>query len=95
MEIRDNITALSSKIVQEFEYLSTSVVSDAIDILELTSGGCLPYSIRPLYNYPKPLVGFITTVYAPDGARWHQFTYSSSHGNTCTRSSPTNLDRQS
>ena len=32
MEIRDNITALSSKIVQEFEHLSTSVVSDAIDI---------------------------------------------------------------
>ena len=67
MEIRDNITALSSKIVQEFEHLSTSIVSDAIDILELTSGGCLPYSIRPLYNYPKPLVGLVTTVYAPDG----------------------------
>lgn len=67
MEIRDNITALPSKIVQEFEQLSTSVVSDAIDILELTSGGCLPYLIRPLYSYSKPLVGLVTTVYAPDG----------------------------
>ena len=67
MEIRDNITALPSKIVQEFEQLSTSVVSDAIDILELTSGGCLPYTIRPLYSYSKPLVGLVTTVYAPDG----------------------------
>lgn len=67
MEIQDNITALSSKIVQEFEQLSTSVVSDAIDILKLTSGGCLPYAIRPLYSYSKPLVGLVTTVYAPDG----------------------------
>lgn len=67
MKIRDNITTLSSEIVQEFEQLSTSVVSDAIDILALTSGGCLPYSIRPLYSYSKPLVGLVTTVYAPDG----------------------------
>lgn len=67
MEIQNNITALSSEIVQEFEQLSTSVVSDAIDILELTSGGCLPHLIRPLYSYSKPLVGLVTTVYAPDG----------------------------
>ena len=67
MEIRDNITALSSKIVQAFEQLSTTVVSDAIDLLELPSGGCLPYAIRPLYSYSKPLVGLVTTVYAPDG----------------------------
>ena len=67
MEIRDNITALPSKIAQEFEQLSTSVVSDAIDILELTNGGCLPSTIRPLYSYQKPLVGLVTTVYAPNG----------------------------
>ena len=67
MEIQDNITTLSAEIIQEFEELSSSVVSDAIDILELTSGGCLPYTIHPLHSYAKPLVGLITTVYAPDG----------------------------
>ncbi len=67
MEIQDNITTLSAEIIQGFEELSSSVVSDAIDILELTSGGCLPYTIHPLHSYAKPLVGLITTVYAPDG----------------------------
>ena len=67
MEIQDNITTLSAEIIQGFEELSSSVVSDAIDILALTSGGCLPYTIHPLHSYAKPLVGLITTVYAPDG----------------------------
>lgn len=67
MEIQENITTLSSEIIQEFERLSSSVVSDAVDILKITVGGCLPHTIRPLHSYSKPLVGLITTVYAPDG----------------------------
>lgn len=67
MEIQDNIATLSAEIIQEFEELSSSIVSDAIDMLAITSGGCLPYTIRPLHSYAKPLVGLVTTVYAPDG----------------------------
>ena len=67
MEIQDSLTTLSAEIIKGFEELSSSVVSDAIDILALTSGGCLPYTIHPLHSYAKPLVGLITTVYAPDG----------------------------
>ena len=71
MEIQDSITTLSAEIIKGFEELSSSVVSDAIDILALTSGGCLPYTIHPLHSYAKPLVGLITTVYAPDGTSLH------------------------
>ena len=39
MEIQDSITTLSAEIIKGFEELSSSVVSDAIDILALTSGG--------------------------------------------------------
>lgn len=67
MEILNNITTVSSEILQEFEKLSSSVVSDAMDILNLEHGGCLPYTIHPLHNYTKTLVGSITTVYAPEG----------------------------
>lgn len=67
MEIFNTITTVSSEILQEFEKLSSTVVSDAIDILNLEDGGCLPYTIHPLHNYTKTLVGPITTVYAPEG----------------------------
>lgn len=67
MEIFNTITTVSSETIQEFEKLSSSVVSDAMDILNLEHGGCLPYTIRPLHNYAKILVGPITTVYAPEG----------------------------
>ena len=48
MEIFNTITTVSSEILQEFEKLSSSVVSDAMDILNLEDGGCLPHTIRPL-----------------------------------------------
>ena len=67
MEIFNTITTVSSETIQDFEKLSSSVVSDAIDILNLEHGGCLPHTIHPLHNYTKTLVGPITTVYAPEG----------------------------
>ena len=67
MEIFNTITTVSSETIQDFEKSSSSVVSDAIDILNLEHGGCLPHTIHPLHNYTKTLVGPITTVYAPEG----------------------------
>lgn len=67
MDIHTSQHTVSADILHQFSHLSSSIISDAMDTLGLFSGGVLPTTIKPITTYTTPLVGQVTTVYAPEG----------------------------